>query len=648
MKKRLMLLIVLLIAVANPSVLRQQYHSSIHDIGFSPVCSSCTALISALNLLVKIYKSEEVFLEFATIVCRLIAKQPWIVCDGITTQFRDEFFYVFRQLSERDPSQICGILLDYCADPTDETQQGWTITIPPKLSKSIMKELAVKKKKLAHSHFLTASQNLRVLQLTDLHIDFEYQPNSEADCVMPVCCRQTAGECTDEMLTAIVGTLALTDLHIDFEYQPNSEADCVMPVCCRQTAVCSYQCTDEMLTAIVGTLETICGGKKQDLTSVLSVVLVGVPTKAAGYWGTVGKCDIPYWTFKHMLEHINATHKIDYIMLSGDFINHVDWAYTVDGHIEVLKNISSLVRNYFPKIPTYWAVGNHEGVPVNSFAPHSVDERFWPVWLYEEFLEMNKLWLDSDAAKTAVYRGSYSVQVYRGLRLISLNSGFCETTNFFLYLNQSDPDGTMSWFVLELLKAELSGESVHVLSHIPPGDSECLEGWARNYYRVIQRFSDTITAQFFGHVHTDYFTVFYENMHNISSAPVGVLYAAPSVTTFSDMNPAYRIYEINITDNFKVENIMNYFADLEKATIENPPEWKLLYSAKDEYGLDDLSLSSWNKLVNIVHHDEKIAQKFFRNAVRAENKCDSTCQWTLLCGLRMGHHNSTLYCPQKS
>lgn len=92
------------------------------------------------------------------------------------------------------------------------------------------------------------------------------------------------------------------------------------------------------------------------------------------------------------------------------------------------------------------------------------------------------------------------------------------------------------------LQAELAGESVHLLSHIPPGDGECLEGWARNYYRVVQRsttfyiwavfltasvivcfrFSDTITAQFFGHVHFDYFTVFYEDMHNISSTPIGV------------------------------------------------------------------------------------------------------------------------------
>ena len=53
------------------------------------------------------------------------------------------------------------------------------------------------------------------------------------------------------------------------------------------------------------------------------------------------------------------------------------------------------------------------------------------------------------------YRGSYSVDITDGLKLISLNTGYCETTNFFLYINQNDPDQTMSWFVSELLKVTL-------------------------------------------------------------------------------------------------------------------------------------------------------------------------------------------------
>ncbi|KAK6737109.1 hypothetical protein RB195_019668 [Necator americanus] len=514
---------------------------------FSPLCVSCTAAIAAMSVVVKWDKTEPVILEFATIICKLVAKQSWVVCDGISGQFRDEFFYVFRRLSDESPSKIC----------------GWTVELPPKPDVATKKLLQKKRSKFSHSRGAW-NRNLRVLQLSDLHVDFDYKPGSEADCSLPVCCREE----------------------------------------------------------------------------------IQAPNRAAGYWGTVGKCDIPYWTFKNMLEHINATHEIDYIMLSGDFINHFDWSYTIDEHVSTLRNISSLVRLYFPTTPTYWAIGNHEGVPVNSFAPHTVEKRFWPTWLYQEFVDMSTPWLSSDSSKTVLYRGSYSVRVADGLRLISLNSGFCETTNFFLYLNQSDPDQTMSWFAKELFEAEILGESVHVLSHIPPGDGECLEGWARNYYRIIQRFSDTIAAQFFGHIHADYFTLFYEDMHNTSSDPIGVLYATPSATTFAYMNPAYRIYDVDYTDQFKVANIKNYYANLDKTNENRPPKWKLLYSAKEEYDLLDLSPKSWNKLLDSIYRNERVSKKFFRNAYRVKDPvCSSDCKRDLLCSLRMGHHNSTLYCP---
>ncbi|ETN71544.1 hypothetical protein NECAME_19277, partial [Necator americanus] len=83
-------------------------------------------------VVVKWDKTEPVILEFATIICKLVAKQSWVVCDGISGQFRDEFFYVFRRLSDESPSKICGLLFNECADPDDITESGWTVELPPK------------------------------------------------------------------------------------------------------------------------------------------------------------------------------------------------------------------------------------------------------------------------------------------------------------------------------------------------------------------------------------------------------------------------------------------------------------------------------------------------------------------------------------
>jgi sphingomyelin phosphodiesterase len=83
----------------------------------------------------------------------------------------------------------------------------------------------------------------------------------------------------------------------------------------------------------------------------------------------------------------------------------------------------------------------------------------------------------------------------------------------FIYINQTDPDGSLTWLVDQLWDAEKNGKVqylnffyclnialnliliclflkfVYILSHIPPGDKDCLESWSRNYYRIVIRFN---------------------------------------------------------------------------------------------------------------------------------------------------------------
>ena len=43
------------------------------------------------------------------------------------------------------------------------------------------------------------------------------------------------------------------------------------------------------------------------------------------------------------------------------------------------------------------------------------------------------------------------------------------------------------WLIEQLLAAEAAGEKVHILSHVPPGNAECLGAWGREYSRIISR-----------------------------------------------------------------------------------------------------------------------------------------------------------------
>uniref|UniRef100_A0A914VR59 Sphingomyelin phosphodiesterase n=1 Tax=Plectus sambesii TaxID=2011161 RepID=A0A914VR59_9BILA len=412
--------------------------------------------------------------------------------------------------------------------------------------------------------------------------------------------------------------LQLSDIHFDMLYQPGAEGDCAKPVCCREM--------------------------NDDGTDGISEQV----KKPAPFWGSLGACDAPYWTVENMLRHISMNENLDYILIAGDLMSHADWTYTREGHEAIIKNLTALLNKHFPDTPTFWTVGNHEGVPVNSFAPHSAPKKYWPTWLYSALNTAWKRWLPEKTKKDILYRASYSVQIIDKLRLISLNTAYCDQTNFWIYLNQTDPDGTLAWLVEELTSAERLGQKVQILGHIPPGSGECLEGWAKNYYRIVNRFESTIVGQFTGHTHTDSYTVYYEDMDNYKSRPTNVMYVAPSVTTFVGLNPSYRIYTIDGAHEGSTYEILDHetwFMNLTVANQIGHPHWKLLYRAKRAYNMKTLRPEEWSQLTNELKKSKKTFRKFLRYyARRKDYECNDQCRREILCSLRSGHHNDVGLC----
>lgn len=67
---------------------------------------------------------------------------------------------------------------------------------------------------------------------------------------------------------------------------------------------------------------------------------------------------------------------------------------------------------------------------------------------------------------------------------------YCNNKNWWLLINSTDPVSELQWLVYELQGAEMNGEKVHIIGHIPPGHSDCLKVWSRNYYHIINRSVD--------------------------------------------------------------------------------------------------------------------------------------------------------------
>lgn len=403
--------------------------------------------------------------------------------------------------------------------------------------------------------------------------------------------------------------LHLSDTHFDPEYREGSNADCNEPLCCRANS----------------------GPVKS-------------PSQRAGLWGDYRKCDTPLRTIESMLENIAYLHPdIDYIIWTGDLPPHDIWNQTREGNLQILKSTVEQLLDYFPYTPIFPALGNHEAAPVNSFPPPFIGGDYGVSWLYDELDRQWQHWIPADASPTVKKGAFYSVLVRPGFRVISINTNYCNNKNWWLLLNSTDPAQELQWFIYELQGAEMRGEKVHVLGHIPPGHHDCLKVWSHNYYTIINRFESTITAQFFGHTHFDEFELFYDeyNPHRVTN----IAYIGPSVTSYYKLNPGYRLYTIEGEYEGSRKLVIDHetwVMNLDEANRDGRPRWYQLYSAQRAYKMRNLLPQEWNNLVYKMMLEDELFKKYLRfywkNSIEQED-CDDECRKRMLCDLKSGRSN---------
>lgn len=107
------------------------------------------------------------------------------------------------------------------------------------------------------------------------------------------------------------------------------------------------------------------------------------------------------------------------------------------------------------------------------------------------------------------------------------------------------------------------------------------------WYQIVARYAPhTLAHIFFGHTHEDQFSVFYSNngtSRNTSDA-LATAFMAPSITPSNNVNPAYRIYEVDPV-SYEVVDYHEFFSPVQDfATLSTTgPTWRHLYSAREAY-----------------------------------------------------------------
>ncbi|XP_051973403.1 sphingomyelin phosphodiesterase-like [Xyrauchen texanus] len=416
--------------------------------------------------------------------------------------------------------------------------------------------------------------------------------------------------------------LFLTDIHWDAEYTEGSVVDCKEPLCCRnESGRASWK------------------------------------HHGAGHWGTYGKCDLPLRTVENLLQNVANSGRWDWVYWTGDIPAHNVWSQTRTQQLNELSTISRLIlKNLGPNVTVYPAVGNHESTPVNSFPPPFVHGNLSSQWLYDTMAKEWAHWLPKDALETIRHGGFYTAEVERGLRVVSLNMNFCARENFWLMVNSTDPADQLQWLIHILQQAENKGEKVHIIGHIPPG--LCLSSWSWNYYHIVNRYESTITGQFFGHTHVDEFQMFYDE--ETLSRPLGVAFIAPSVTTYVNLNPGYRVYYVDGNYPGSSRMVLDHDTFILNLTLANNqpespveptkpdanPSWTLLYRASEAYGLSTLFPSDLDSLIKVFVNDDHVFQLFWHlhHKGHVSKPCKDTCKTELICFLHSGRYDLLTQC----
>jgi hypothetical protein len=76
---------------------------------------------------------------------------------------------------------------------------------------------------------------------------------------------------------------------------------------------------------------------------------------------------------------------------------------------------------------------------------------------------------------------------------------------------------------------------------------------------ILLRFENIVMGQFHGHEHTDYFSLYYDP--NNKTRATSVAFTAGSATSYTDVNPNYRVYTIEAEGDFVSNNkrVYQYF-----------------------------------------------------------------------------------------
>ncbi|KAM4633590.1 cyclic GMP-AMP phosphodiesterase SMPDL3A [Polymixia lowei] len=371
----------------------------------------------------------------------------------------------------------------------------------------------------------------------------------------------------------------------------------------------------------------------------------GAPATNAGLYGDF-LCDSPYRLIQSAFTQMSQeTPQLDFMLWTGDSPPHVPVGeLSTDAVIHVISNMTQTIRDHFPSLPVYPALGNHDYWPQDQ-SPTSTNT------IYQAAAKLWEPWLQPEALLTLREGGFYSQLARPGLRVVSLNTILYYSPNK-VTVNMTDPAGQFQWLQTTLERAAQSLEKVFIIAHVPVGYlpfarniTAVREAHNERLVAIFRNYSDVIAGHFYGHTHRDSIMVLLDQ----NGRPVNSLFVAPAITPIKHVlepysnNPAYRLFHYD-TSNYTLLDIWQYYLNLTEANEQQRSDWRLEYIMTEAFGLKDIQPQSLLQLaLSFRLPQTKTFDKYFSHYMVSYNSsivCEADCKLTQVC--------TVLYLDQES
>lgn len=559
---------------------------------FSTNCSKCVASLSVAKNAAQF--APELIPQTLISLCESykLHSNGTCIVDFEATTFGDIWTQIISlaDVTGADGQYICNSLSSsFCSAPYTATLNTTNLFPKPKPANATVPK--------------ASGNRIKVLHMSDIHLDPRYDVGAEANCTSGLCCRSNNAD------------TSLATGQIQFPAPYYGAFNCDSP----------YGLT----LAALQSVGTLTGTSQEDPFGF--VVYTGDLVSHEGQ-NELSRAYVEYAELSLYSQLKTYLHQVPVYAALG---NHDTNPEAIDAPHSLPGNLSMQMSWNFDHVAGLWQYNNW----INS----------------------------TQAASARLHYGAYSVKTTQGLRILTFNTDFWYHSNFLNFINTTNPDvsGTFAFLISELQAAEDANERVWIIGHVLSGwdGSNPLPNPTNLFYQIIDRYSPHVIANvFFGHTHEDFAYIFYANngTNQTADQALTTAWVGPSITPLTNLNSGYRSYAVD-TGDWQIYDAYTFFADVDAFPGINQslsgPTFEFEYNTRDTYGsvigwpdAAPLNATFWHNVAGAIETDVELAsvqnKLQGKSSVRTPNCTSLACAKAKACYMRSGSVALGKACPQ--